>query len=69
MTTGHRQCVGKSLALMEIRLVVATLLRRFKVSFPARQDVNSVVDDMEDLVTAQPGECWLMFTPRIYQVE
>ena len=49
---------------MEIRLVVATLLRRFKVSFPAGQDVDSVVDDMKDQVTAQPGECRLIFTPR-----
>ena len=63
--TGHRQCVGKSLALTEIRLVVATLLKRFQVSFPAGQDINSVVDDMKDQVTAQPGGCRLVFTPRM----
>ena len=54
---------------MEIQLVVATLLRRFKVSFPVGQDLNSVVDDMKDQVTAQPGERWLIFTPRDYQVK
>ena len=64
MGTGHRQCVGKSLALTEIRLVVATLLYRFQVSFPPEQDVDKVIDDMKDQVTAQPGECRLVFTPR-----
>ena len=39
--------------------MVATLLRRFKVSFPAGQDVSSVVDDMKDLVTAQQGNAGL----------
>lgn len=62
--TGTRQCVGKNLALTEIRLVVAMLLKRFKVSFPIEQNVDSVIDDMKDQVTAQPGECWLVFRSR-----
>ncbi|KAL8973608.1 MAG: hypothetical protein Q9197_002147 [Variospora fuerteventurae] len=61
---GSRQCVGKNLALTEIRLVVAMLLKRFEVSFPVEQNVDSVIDDMKDQVTAQPGECQLVFTPR-----
>ncbi|KAI4290014.1 MAG: hypothetical protein L6R35_000705 [Caloplaca aegaea] len=58
------KCVGKNLALTEIRLVVAMLLKRFKVSFPVEQNVDSVIDDMKDQVTAQPGECQLVFIPR-----
>ena len=61
---GYRQCVGKNLSLMEIRLMVAILLKRYEVSFPAGQDADSVVDDIKDLVTAQPGECRLVFIPR-----
>lgn len=45
--------------------MVATLLKRYGVSFPAGQDVDTVVDDMKDQVTAQPGECRLVFTPRM----
>ena len=45
---GHRQCVDKSLALTEIRLAVATLLRKFEVSFAADQDVEGVINNMKE---------------------
>lgn len=44
--------------------MVATLLKRYDISFLAGQDIDSVVDDMKDQVTAQPGECRFVFTPR-----
>lgn len=64
LSIGHRQCVGKRLALTEVRLMVATLLKRYDISFLAGQDIDSVVDDMKGQVTAQPGECRFVFTPR-----
>ncbi|KAL8951589.1 MAG: hypothetical protein Q9222_002444 [Ikaeria aurantiellina] len=51
-------------AMTEIRLVIASLLNRFQVSFAADQDIDSVIHNMKDQITAQPGDCRLVFTPR-----
>jgi hypothetical protein len=38
---GHRPCIGKRFALLEMRLFVATLLLRFEVKFgPQKSDAD-----------------------------
>lgn len=61
---GSRQCVGKGLALVELRLVAAVLLKRFKVRFADGHDPETLWRDLRDQVTAQPGQCWCVFEPR-----
>ncbi|KAL9059751.1 MAG: hypothetical protein Q9162_001052 [Coniocarpon cinnabarinum] len=61
---GRRACVGKNLALTQIRLVTATLLKKFRVHFAPGQDVGEVERDMRDQLTAQPGKCRVIFEPR-----
>lgn len=63
-TVGSRQCVGKNLALLELRIMTAILLRRFKVKFSKEHDPAKVLDDLKDTVTAQPGECMVIFERR-----
>ena len=61
---GNKQCIGKNLALTEIRLVVAHLLNAFEVEFVSQHDSIAFERDMRDQVTCQPGDCWLNFKRR-----
>jgi cytochrome P450 len=61
---GARQCVGKSLALVELRLIIAVLLKEFDVKFAEGYDSGVMWRDMKDQVTAQPGLVLCEFTPR-----
>ncbi|KAF2199990.1 cytochrome P450 monooxygenase-like protein [Delitschia confertaspora ATCC 74209] len=61
---GARQCIGKSISLLETRLVLAILLKRFRVRFDPSYDPTTLLRDLQDEVTAQPGELWCIFEPR-----
>ncbi|KAI9677985.1 MAG: hypothetical protein M1822_008093 [Bathelium mastoideum] len=61
---GYRQCIGKNLAMTEIRLVTAHLLKAFNVDFAPGYDSRIFEGDMRDQVTCQPGPLWLTFKPR-----
>lgn len=55
-------CVGKNLALAQLRLVAALVLTKYKLNFV---DGNGelVEDDMKDQLTANPGKLMLQFEP------
>ncbi|KAF2180461.1 cytochrome P450 monooxygenase-like protein [Zopfia rhizophila CBS 207.26] len=55
-SVGARQCIGKAISLLELRLTVAVILKRFKVQFPVDYDPATMIDDLTDEVTAQPGD-------------
>ncbi|KAJ5715972.1 cytochrome P450 [Penicillium malachiteum] len=60
---GNTMCVGKNLALTQIRLVTAALLSRFHVEFAPNNKTGEFVEkDMKDQLTAQPGPCHVIFT-------
>ncbi|PYI03141.1 putative cytochrome P450 [Aspergillus sclerotiicarbonarius CBS 121057] len=62
---GNTSCVGKNLALTQIRLVVAALVMRYRITFAAcSPDGERVEAEMKDQLTAQAGPCWLKFSPR-----
>lgn len=58
---GNRECVGKGLSLETLSIVLATLVRDFKISFAPGYDPDTMWRDMEDKVTAQPGELLCVF--------
>lgn len=63
---GKSNCPGKSLALMEIRSVVARILNEFDVSFPEGVEFNmSFFDDIKDHFVASVPKQELVFTQRI----
>lgn len=63
--SGRFGCVGKNLALMEVRAVAASLLSRFDVAFaPGSGRGEAVLRDMGDQFTATPGRLELVFTER-----
>ncbi|KAI0191570.1 cytochrome P450 [Astrocystis sublimbata] len=61
---GARYCLGKNMAIAALRLVIATLLQDFNVSFAPGYDEDTMWRDMRDQVTCQPGEVHCVFEPR-----
>ncbi|KAJ5754144.1 cytochrome P450 [Penicillium nucicola] len=58
-------CVGRHLALAQIRLVAAALVSKYQIKFAPGAGLGEAVErDMRDQLTAQPGACWVVFHPR-----
>ncbi|KAF2995646.1 hypothetical protein E8E13_000561 [Curvularia kusanoi] len=61
---GAHQCVGKNLAMAELRLSIAVLLQQYDVAFAPDYDPDTMWRDMKDQVTAQPGRVLCTFKSR-----
>lgn len=61
---GRFSCVGKDLAMIELRLVIALLLKKFHVEFLEGDDGKSLFDGLKDQFTAAPGRLDLRFRIR-----
>ena len=61
---GRTMCVGMGLAITQIRLVSASLVKGFRISFPPGDDGEALLRDMRDQLTSQPGKLNLMFERR-----
>ncbi|KAK5626265.1 hypothetical protein RRF57_001980 [Xylaria bambusicola] len=62
---GRYGCVGKPIAMAQIRLVVACLLSKYSIAFaPGKDNEESVERDMRDQTTANPGKLVLVFEKR-----
>lgn len=61
---GPYNCVGKALALMEIRSVTSSILRRYDVGLAPGQTKEAFVDGLVDGFTAASPTLDLVFTPR-----
>lgn len=63
---GRTSCVGRHLALAQIRLVAAGLLFQYRIRFADGENNGEAVErDMKDQLTAQPGACRLIFERRV----
>ncbi|KAH8118801.1 high nitrogen upregulated cytochrome P450 monooxygenase 2 [Phellopilus nigrolimitatus] len=58
-------CVGKNLALAEIRAVVALLLHRFEIRFADGYDPRRWEDELEDMFVLKVGELPVVLTCRM----
>ena len=61
---GRYSCVGKNLALTELRFVTALLVGRYHTEFAPGEDGSKVEGRMKDQFTAAPGCLNLIFRPR-----
>ena len=64
MMTGRFNCVGKSVALAELRIVTALLAKKYDVRFAEGEDGSRVEGGMIDQFTATPGRLEVVFTER-----
>ena len=62
---GRHNCIGKGVALRQIRNVVASLVTNFDVTFAPGEDGTAVWRDLKDQFNSHPGRLELIFTPRI----
>ncbi|KAJ2989844.1 hypothetical protein NUW58_g3261 [Xylaria curta] len=61
---GKFGCIGKSLAMSEMRLVIALLVTKFKISFSENEKGETFLTELRDQFTFAPGELKLMFSIR-----
>ena len=61
---GRYSCVGKTLALQELRFVTALLASKYDISFPPGEDGRSVEEDTLDQFVSNPGELRVVFRAR-----
>jgi cytochrome P450 len=65
LSKGPRQCIGRSISLLEMRLITTVLLQKYEVSFSEDHDPEDFWINMKDQVTTQPGEVWVVFKDRV----
>ncbi|PHH68650.1 hypothetical protein CDD82_375 [Ophiocordyceps australis] len=61
---GRYTCLGKALALSELRVVTALLVSKYHIRFPQGEAGESVERDLRDQFTAAPGGLGLVFEAR-----
>ena len=62
---GRFGCVGKNLAMMELRAATATLLQKYDVAFAqGTENGAAVLRDTKEQFTAIPGKLELVFSHR-----
>ena len=64
MDVGAYSCVGKNLALMELRTVIALIVNEFDVALAPGEDGTDLLENSRDFFTVALGKLKLVFTPR-----
>ncbi|PYI01926.1 benzoate 4-monooxygenase cytochrome P450 [Aspergillus sclerotiicarbonarius CBS 121057] len=62
--TGHHSCLGRFLAMDEMRLVTARLVKKYHFRMPPGETGECVLRDMRDQFTATPGRLRVRFELR-----
>jgi tryprostatin B 6-hydroxylase len=58
---GRHSCPGKHIGLMELRIVIAILVRDFAVSLAPGEDGSKFLGQVRDTFTAQPSDLRMVF--------
>jgi cytochrome P450 len=61
---GRYNCIGKTLAMSELRFVTALLVQKYDVCFAEGEDGTGLFRDLKDQFTAAPGRLNLSFRRR-----
>lgn len=62
--TSAYSCVGKNLAMMEIKTVIAKLVTRFDVQFAPGEDGKKLLEESLDVFVTDLGDLFLQFSDR-----
>ncbi|KAH7311409.1 putative cytochrome P450 [Stachybotrys elegans] len=63
-STGPYGCIGRPLALMQLRLVIADCITKFDIGYPKGHDGSGFIDNVKDRFTWGLAELILCFRPR-----
>ena len=55
-SSGPANCVGKNLALLELRMVVAALVQKFDIKFAEGYDPRKWHEELQDFTAAMVGK-------------
>ena len=66
---GAHSCLGRALALNDMLLVTAHVVRRYRMRFPPGETGDHVFLDWSDRFTSKLGRLRLVFEPREPEVE
>ena len=61
---GPANCVGKQLAYREMRLVIATLVKKYDIRFPGGYEPDRYVNQLKDDTVLTKGELPVIITKR-----
>ncbi|KAJ5716006.1 cytochrome P450 [Penicillium malachiteum] len=62
--TGHHACLGKPLAMSDMRFITARLIRRYRFRYPKGETAETVRNAFKDQFTSKPGQLRLVFEER-----
>ncbi|CAK1360646.1 Tryprostatin B 6-hydroxylase [Cercospora beticola] len=62
--TGRYSCVGRQLALNEIRMTTASIIQKYAVALAPGEDGEAVISEMKDQMAVFPGPLRLAFSRR-----
>lgn len=63
-STGVYNCVGQKLAMMELRSVVANMIKLFEISFAEGEDGSTILEKSRDCFTTNVGKLDVRLKPR-----
>ncbi|CEO60507.1 hypothetical protein PMG11_05132 [Penicillium brasilianum] len=61
---GHHSCLGRALAMNDMRLITARLVQRYRFQLPPGETGEEVLRDLKDHFTSNPGRLRLVFELR-----
>lgn len=62
---GRMSCVGRNIAMAQLRLVAAAILGKYHIRIaPGQDNLEAVERDLRDQLTANPGKLLLVFERR-----
>ncbi|KAF3389296.1 hypothetical protein F1880_003834 [Penicillium rolfsii] len=61
---GHHSCLGRALAMNDMRLITARLVKRYRFCIPPGETGDAVLHDLKDQFTSNPGRLRLLFELR-----
>jgi cytochrome P450 len=64
MLSGPANCVGRSLALHEMRTVLATIVRRFDLEYAPSSKAQDWIDQLKDQFALVHGPLMVVLRPR-----
>ena len=64
MAMGRPSCIGKPMALTQLRCIVELLITEYDFDFAPNEDGEAVWRDLKDQFTSHPGKLHLVFTQR-----
>lgn len=62
--TGKTTCVGQGVAMAQIRMVIASVVKKYRITFAQEEHPDRILLELKDQLTLKPGKLMLRFEKR-----